>query len=157
MRLRFLSLILLPLMVSCEQSSKPLEGVQNDIVTNLTSSSWVRTIIEDMPDASTYESFETWIFHRSGKGSHKVSFKYENEKTDERIYYFQWAFTTQNFAVICMDIQESGICYWQINNITPTQLDVISAPDDPVLHPETEKKYLYFHRDISERGQQNAL
>lgn len=150
MLLRFLSIMLLPLMASCDQTSKPLEGVQNEIVTNLTSYSWVRTVIEDIPNASAYESSETWIFHKSGKGSHKISFKSENEQLDERVYYFQWAFTTQNFAVICMDIQESGICYWQINNITPTQLDVVSAPDDPVLHPETEKTYLSFHSVLSE-------
>ena len=81
-------------MAGCEQSSKPLEGVQNEI---------------------------------------------------ERTYYFQWAFTTQNFSVICMDIQESGICYWLIEKLTSTQLDVIQALEDPVLHPEVEKDYLSFH------------
>lgn len=105
-------------MVSCEQSSKPLEGSQNEIVTNLTSSAWEHTVVDELPDGSAYESSETWIFHKTGKGSHKIRFKSQDGQIDERTYYFQWAFTTQNFSVICMDIQESGICYWQIVDLT---------------------------------------
>ena len=105
-------------MAGCEQSSKPLEGVQNEIVNNLTSSSWLHTMSR---------------------------FPSKDGQVDERTYYFQWAFTTQNFSVICMDIQESGICYWLIEKLTSTQLDVIQALEDPVLHPEVEKDYLSFH------------
>lgn len=136
-------------MVCCEQSSEPLEGVQNEIVVNLTSSIWTYSKIEELPNSITYKSSETWIFHKTGTGSHKVRFQYGEERPDERIYYFQWAFTTKNFSVLYMDIQESGICYWQIEKLTPNQLDVISAAEDPVLHPETEKKFLSFYSDYS--------
>ena len=129
-------------MAGCEQSPKPLEGVQNEIVNNLTSSSWIHTVVEELPDGSTSESSETWIFQKTGKVQTKGG------QVDERTYYFQWAFTTQNFSVICMDIQESGICYWLIEKLTSTQLDVIQALEDPVLHPEVEKDYLSFHSTI---------
>ncbi len=148
MRLVSIIIILFLLMAGCEQSSKPLEGVQNEIVNNLTSSSWIHTVVEELPDGSTSESSETWIFQKTGKGSHKIRFQSKDGQVDERTYYFQWAFTTQNFSVICMDIQESGICYWLIEKLTSTQLDVIQALEDPVLHPEVEKDYLSFHSTI---------
>lgn len=147
MRLRLLIITFLPLMVSCERFTSPLEGVQNETIINLTSYVWINEVKEYLPDSTIYESYETWSFNRTGQGTHKVKFLNVNGQIDERIYYFQWGFTTQNFTVIYMDIQFSGVTFWQINKITPFVLEVIASSVDPVMYPDCEKKYLSFYSD----------
>lgn len=139
-------LITLLLIVSCEQSSQPLEGVQEEIVNNLTSCSWIKTNIKTLPDGTIFEGKDIWTFNKTGKGSHKSILRYNDGEPTEEIYYFQWSFTTSNFAVICMDIQKFGICYWQIEQLTYTQLKVIEALEDPVLYPGTTKTDRSFNR-----------
>lgn len=132
-------------MVGCEQSTQPLESVYNDVINNLTSSSWTNIQIEDSPDGSINTSSEIWTFYKTGKGSHKVIFQNNKDFFKEDIYYFQWAFTTQNYSVICMDIQKSGLLYWQIVKISSDYLEIIQAINDPVLYPEVEKRYVSYH------------
>lgn len=144
---RFL-FIFIPLLflVSCEQSSQPLDGVQEEIVNNLTSCSWIKTNIKTLQDGTIFEGEDIWTFNKTGKGSHKSILKYKDREPIEEIYYFQWSFTTSNFTVLCMDIQKFGICYWQIEQLTTTQLRVIEALEDPVLHPGTTKTTISFNR-----------
>lgn len=132
-------------MFGCEQSPQSLEGVYGDVIDNLTSSAWIKNSIENLPDGSIYYSSEVWTFYKTGKGSHKVVFQNNDDLLNEDIFYFQWAFTTPNYSVICMDIQKSGLLYWQITKISSEQLDIIQALNDPVLYPAIDKRYVSFH------------
>lgn len=132
-------------MSGCESSTHSLEGAYSDVIDNLTASDWIHTEIENSPNGTISMSSEIWTFHKTGKGSHKVVFSDNKGLLKEDVYYFQWAFTTPNYSVICMDIQQSGLLYWQIITLSNENLEIVQAANDPVLYPEIDKRYVLFH------------
>ena len=55
--------------------------------------------------------------------------------------YFCWTFTTENFAVIYIDKSEQ---FWLIDKFTQLKLWVYTAFQDPVLYPNTDKRFWKF-------------
>lgn len=60
---------------------------------------------------------------------------------------FHWTFTTENFAVIYITVSTGEgywDTYWLIEKLTPHELWVQEAPQDPVLYPNQDKRYYKF-------------
>lgn len=67
---------------------------------------------------------------------------YENGEEKEIITYFNWAFTTPNFAIIYMDY---GL-YWEIEKLTKSELFVYETHRDPITVPGQQyRDYREYH------------
>lgn len=130
-----LFLFLLMIMSSCEGKSGYLDEGQQNTVAMLTDVEWLVVYVDySIGNEQTFDD-ETNIysFGRDTKGwTATGSLKDLSVKKDVR--YFQWTFTTENYAVIYM-AGNSTDGYWLIQKLTPTDLWVQWSVKDPVLYP----------------------
>ena len=146
-----LLLILGMTFVSCEGRSGYLEEGQLTKVTLLTDVEWLLAYY-DTGVGNEYEfddDTQVYKFEKTGKGW-LASGSFSDASLKEDVSYFQWTFTTENFAVIYMTgyVVEG---YWLIEKLTPNELWVQSAHSDPVIYPnQTKQIYKFKARKVSQ-------
>lgn len=141
-------LLLLALMgilfVSCEGRTGYLEEGQLSTVSLLTDSEWLMSYYNP-GFGNEYEyddDTRIYRFEKTGKGW-VASGSFIDASKKEDVSYFQWTFTTDNFAVLYMagHVVEG---YWLIEKLTPYELWVQEAPQDPVIYPNQNKRFYKF-------------
>lgn len=140
----FLTLICGLFLLSCEGRTGYIDESQLSIVAELTGSEWLVAWYEDpLGNVETFDD-ETSIyrFESTGKGwIAKGSFKDETIRANAR--NFHWTFTADNFAVIYMTgSQDWGHWeeYWLIEKLTPDELWIKYAAQDPAIYPNQESR-----------------
>lgn len=132
-------LIILSTLSSCEERSGYYDEGQNNIIARLTSAEWVIQSIT-YPDSETYYpeySIDTYRFDRNGQGLHRAQPSLVSPDREDYTEYFQWTFTTENFTVIYIGGNIES--FWLIESLSPTDMQVCAAVQDPVLHPSVYK------------------
>ncbi|WP_289158134.1 hypothetical protein [uncultured Muribaculum sp.] len=138
-----LAVLLLMVFASCEERSGYLEDDQQTTVELLTDVEWLMTWADyGALGESTFETdTDIYRFERTGKGWFAKGSWIDTEKKDGT-GYFQWSFTTANFSVIRMTGYIEG--YWLIEKLTPDELWVTSAQQDPVIYPSQDNRRYKF-------------
>lgn len=136
-----LSCLLAIALCSCEEKTGYYNPDQQDRIKALTSVKWIQHNDWISVDGSPVDTYETWNFDSTGKGSWNIRNEQDGKVTEENTYYFQWTFTNDTFAVIYMIMQKLGDSYWLIDKLDSKELRVYQASQDPVLYPGTEKTY----------------
>lgn len=152
MKFQFLSLLVLIgiLFVSCEGRTGYLDEGQVSTVSILTDSEWLLAYVE-YDDGQEYiydDDTQIYRFEKTGKGWF-ANGSFSDASKKDGISYFQWTFTTENFAVIYMagHVVEG---YWLIDKLTPNELWVQSTQQDPVIYPNQDKTvYRFKARKVS--------
>ncbi len=132
-----ISILACVFLASCEERTGYYDTDQREIINLLTGVEWNQTY-EHTPNFEPNEfQKEGWVykFNANGTGSYKWV-KWEDGSISGEPIYFRWTFTTDNFTVIYIDKTEQ---FWLIDKLTPSELSVISAFQDPVLYPNTDK------------------
>lgn len=127
---------------ACEESTGYYDESQKDILYRLTDKEWFMYYAHTPGFQS--ESFENegWIYVFDSDGRGKRTWWKKGTEENTGTEYFQWTFTTDNFAVIYLggNIER----FWLIDRLTDTELIVQDAIQDPVLHPGTYKQLYKF-------------
>lgn len=150
MKSHILSLLVLMGIVfeSCEGRTGYLDEGQQSTVSLLTDSEWFMSYADYSHGSEIYFDSDTQIysFEKTGKGWFaKGSFSDSSKKED--VVYFHWTFTTENFAVIYITVSAGEgywDTYWLIEKLTPNELWVQEAAQDPVIYPNQDKRYYKF-------------
>lgn len=129
---------------SCEERTGYLDEGQQSEVSKLTAKEWLMTY-SDHGNGHIYEydnKTQIYKFELSGKGW-IANGTFTDESIRENMSYFQWGFTTENFAVIYM----AGYAiegYWLIEKLTYDELWVQFTTNDPVINPNQNKTFYRF-------------
>ncbi len=142
--------ILLMCLSSCEGRTGYLDEGQENTLSMLTGKEWVEVYADYGLGYEQVIEDRTVIYYFDLKGNGWCAVgSLKDETVKENVRYFQWTFTTENFAVI----QTAGNAmdgYWLIKKLTPTELWVQCSTHDPVLVPnQTTTFYKYKARTIS--------
>lgn len=140
-------LAMLILFISCEPSTGYTTLEQDKIISLLTNGIWQR---QSMDEASKVVVFNSWKFDKNGKGSNRIERFEDGVKSDDKTFYFQWAFTTESMAVIYILRQETGEEFWQIMDLTDSTLKVRASIKDPVLTPGIEYSEWIYKQNTKE-------
>ena len=138
------SIFAIAILTSCDGRSGYLDDGQQTTVAMLTVGEWLMSYA-DYGDGfeETYDN-ETQIyrFERTGKGWF-ANGSFTDDSKKENVSYFQWTFTTENFAVIYMagHVVEG---YWLIEKLTTNELWVQWTQQDPVIYPNQDKNIFKF-------------
>ena len=127
---------------SCEERTGYYDSDQKEIISILTGVEWKQTY-EARPnfEPTVFEGEgRIYKFNANGTGSYKWENWSDGTITGEPVY-FRWTFTTDNFSVIYMDKSEQ---FWLIDRLTPYELSVTSAFQDPVIYPNTDNSVWRF-------------
>lgn len=109
--------------------------IQSEIFYNLTSVTWfAEDSGYDYYDREFY-SCEYWDFYSDGTGVYDTYLEVAGYPPEKNRYYFDWDFTTDNFAVIGIYMHGSGTEFWQIYDLTPYQFSSYVSNLDPVYNP----------------------
>ncbi|MCC8115339.1 MAG: hypothetical protein LIP03_15370 [Bacteroidales bacterium] len=127
-------------LASCDTRASYLEDDQIRILSLLTAHEWVDNQVGNLPNGTMYISTSTWKFNSNCKGSYVIQAQTNDDEPILAVIYFDWAFTTPNYAVICLYLQGSGEQYWLINELTSSVLDVTVTQHDPVYYPNQYPK-----------------
>lgn len=133
---------------SCEERTGYYDSDQKSILAKLTSVRWVshgKGI--DAAGKPSIDNYQIYNFETDGNGSFTYLSESNGEELERRTRYFQWTFTTENFAVIFMTEGYSDSTFWLIEKLTDTQLWVKSAMQDPVLYPGVHQNSLRFEAE----------
>ena len=134
--------LLLTILTGCAEKTGYVEPGQQTIIDKLTEKKWERDHHAKLDNGEEFDVHEIWIFKNTGKGSYKTITVYENGEEKEIITYFNWAFTTPNFAIIYMDY---GL-YWEIEKLTKSELFVYETHRDPITVPGQQyRDYREYH------------
>lgn len=135
-----IAISLLTLLSACDRTGYHTSDQENRI-NMLTGTEWVVESIKYSDNSTHTSAYQDHIykFDRNGRGSEKVLHSLSDPKLKDVTFYFQWTFTNENFAVICM--LNTGSEFWLIDRLTPTELCVYAAVQDPVLHPSIPQTY----------------
>lgn len=108
----------------------------NAIITNLTEKEWNRQYHSVLSDGTEIDIYASYVFKKNGQGIYKEKAIYVDGKQEERISYFHWTFTTPNFKYIYLDLD----CFWEIVELTSSQLCIYETWDDPLEYPNQHYK-----------------
>lgn len=134
--------LLLLILTGCAEKTGYVEPGQQVIIDNLTDKKWERDYHAKLDNGEEFDVHEIWVFEDTGKGSFKTITTYNNEKKEEIITYFNWAFTTPNYDIIYMDY---GL-YWEIKKLTKKDFFVYETYRDPITVPgQTYRNYKEYH------------
>lgn len=127
---------------ACEERTGYYDESQKDIIARLTCTEWFMYYAHT--PGFQPESFEDegWIYNFDANGKGKRTWWKKHPEENIETEYFQWTFTTDNFAVIYIggNIER----FWLINELTSTSLIVQDAIEDPVLYPNTSQRLCKF-------------
>lgn len=139
----FIFLLSLLFLSSCEDDD--LGEIQSDVFYNLTSVTW-------FSEENGYDYYgqpmyycEYWDFYGDGTGVWDTYQEVEGYEPEQHRYYFDWDFTTDNFAVIGLYIHGLGTEYWQIAQLTPYTFSSYASNLDPVFNPGVPSTYQTFY------------
>lgn len=138
----FISILVFVFLASCDERTGYYNTDQKEIISLITGVEWKQTY-ENMPNFEPTEyNEEGWVyqFNANGTGSYKWM-NWKDGTINGETVYFRWTFTTDNFSVIYIDKSE---CFWLIDKLTPSELTVKRAMQDPVLYPNTDKTVCKF-------------
>lgn len=138
----FISILVFVFLASCDERTGYYDTDQKEIISLITGVEWKQTY-ENMPNFEPTEyNEEGWVyqFNANGTGSYKWM-NWKDGTINGETVYFRWTFTTDNFSVIYIDKSE---CFWLIDKLTPSELTVKRAMQDPVLYPNTDKTVCKF-------------
>lgn len=138
----FRSILVFVFLASCDERTGYYDTDQKEIISLITGVEWKQTY-ENMPNFEPTEyNEEGWVyqFNANGTGSYKWM-NWKDGTINGETVYFRWTFTTDNFSVIYIDKSE---CFWLIDKLTPSELTVKRAMQDPVLYPNTDKTVCKF-------------
>lgn len=138
----FIAILVSVFLASCEERTGYYDTDQKEIISLITGVEW-KQIYEHMPSFEPTEfDEEGWVykFNTNGTGSYKWV-NWNDGTTKGEPVYFRWTFTTDNFSVIYIDKSERFLL---IDRLTPSELTVTSAMQDPVLYPNTDKTICKF-------------
>lgn len=138
----FISILVFVFLASCDERTGYYDTDQKKIISLITGVEWKQTY-ENMPNFEPTEyNEEGWVyqFNANGTGSYKWM-NWKDGTINGETVYFRWTFTTDNFSVIYIDKSE---CFWLIDKLTPSELTVKRAMQDPVLYPNTDKTVCKF-------------
>ena len=138
----FISILVFVFHASCDERTGYYDTDQKEIISLITGVEWKQTY-ENMPNFEPTEyNEEGWVyqFNANGTGSYKWM-NWKDGTINGETVYFRWTFTTDNFSVIYIDKSE---CFWLIDKLTPSELTVKRAMQDPVLYPNTDKTVCKF-------------
>lgn len=138
----FISILVFVFLASCDEPTGYYDTDQKEIISLITGVEWKQTY-ENMPNFEPTEyNEEGWVyqFNANGTGSYKWM-NWKDGTINGETVYFRWTFTTDNFSVIYIDKSE---CFWLIDKLTPSELTVKRAMQDPVLYPNTDKTVCKF-------------
>ena len=133
----FIYILVFVFLASCDERTGYYDTDQKEIISLITGVEWKQTY-ENMPNFEPTEyNEEGWVyqFNANGTGSYKWM-NWKDGTINGETVYFRWTFTTDNFSVIYIDKSE---CFWLIDKLTPSELTVKRAMQDPVLYPNTDK------------------
>lgn len=142
-----LYLILLSFLItitSCNGKSGYIDEGQQTTVDLLTNVEWLEVYADyGLGNQYTYDNeVNIYSFGRDTRGwVARGSLKDPSLK--ENVRYFQWTFTTENYAVI-HTAGNSNEGYWLIQKLTPTEMWVQWAIQDPVLYPNQTTTFYKF-------------
>ncbi len=130
--------------VSCDGRTGYLDEGQLSTVAVLTDAEWLLSYYNPGFGKEYEYNDDTLVyrFEKSGKGWIASGSFTDTSKKDD-VSYFQWTFTTENFTVLYM----AGLVvegYWLIEKLTPNELWVQEAPQDPVIYPNQDKRFYKF-------------
>ncbi|MDE6490751.1 MAG: hypothetical protein K2L49_06290 [Muribaculaceae bacterium] len=132
-----MSFVLALSLLSCEEPTGYYNDDQWGAIGNLTGTEWVLESVT-YPDSEPEiydDGINVYKFDADGRGWHRILWSLVEPSAKDVTTYFRWSFTTENFAVIYM--ADSSESFWLIEKLTPTELWVICAMQDPVLYPGT--------------------
>ncbi len=112
-----------------------LGEIQRETLYNLTSVTWFNEDYGRYPNGREYYSCQYWDFYDDGTGVWDTYLEVEGYVPEETRTYFVWDFTTENFAVIALDIDGSGMEYWMIDHLSPGRFSNSVFNMDPVYYP----------------------
>ena len=138
----FISILVFVFLASCDERTGYYDTDQKEIISLITGVEWKQTY-ENMSNFEPTEyNEEGWVyqFNANGTGSYKWM-NWKDGTINGETVYFRWTFTTDNFSVIYIDKSE---CFWLIDKLTPSELTVKRAMQDPVLYPNTDKTVCKF-------------
>ena len=138
----FISILVFVFLASCDERTGYYDTDQKEIISLITGVEWKQTY-ENMPNFEPTEyNEEGWVyqFNANGTGSYKWM-NWKDGTINGETVYFRWTFTTDSFPVIYIDKSE---CFWLIDKLTPSELTVKRAMQDPVLYPNTDKTVCKF-------------
>lgn len=138
----FIIILACVFLASCEERTGYYDTNQKEIINLLTGVEWKQTYEHMTGFEPTEFDEEGWVykFNANGTGSYKWTNWSDGTINGDPIY-FRWTFTTDNFSVIYIDKSER---FWLIDKLTPSELSVTSAMQDPVLYPNTDKTVCKF-------------
>lgn len=130
--------------VSCDGRTGYLEENQIITIEVLTGNEWLLSYYDNgYGDEYEYDNdTRIYRFEKSGTGW-IANGSFSDASKVEDVSYFQWTFTTENFAVLYLAgyiIEE----YWLIEKFTPYELWVKGAPKDPVIYPNQDMRIYHF-------------
>lgn len=130
-----LFLPILMLLPSCDGRSGCIDEDRQNIVDLLTGADWLVEYADYGPGGEqTYDDTTTiYSFGKDLKGWRALG-SFKDPAVKENVQYFQWTFTTENYAVI-HTAGNSADGYWLIQKLTPTALWLQWSAKDPVLIP----------------------
>lgn len=139
-----LPLICLLISTSCERSGH-YDADQQARLNLLTSVKWAQYWTDTYdPDNPVYH-YQFWNFDRKGKAVFtQIGTNADGEEILRETQYYDWTFTTENFAVIYLYNTAYGQSFWLIEKLTATELRVKAANQDPVLYPSVPQTTLSF-------------
>lgn len=111
----------------------------------LTSVKWAQRWTDIYDPENPIDYYQTWSFDTKGK----ASFTQIGTNSDGKVIlletqYYDWTFTTENFAVIYLFSGTYGESFWLIEKLTAEKLRVKAANQDPVLYPSVPQTTLTF-------------
>lgn len=144
MALHFLLAVMTLFFSSCEASSGYIDKDQENTVAMLTGAEWLVVYADyGLGNETAFEN-ETNIysFDKLGKGWTATG-SLTDQSIKKDIRYFQWTFTTDNYAVI-QTAGNNTDGYWLIQKLTPTEMWLQYSVKDPVLVPTQPKTFYRF-------------
>ncbi len=138
----YITILACGLLASCEERTGYYDADQKGVISLLTDVEWKQTYEHKSDFEPTEYKEEGWAykFNANGTGSYKWM-SWSDRTINGDPIYFRWTFTTDNFTVIYID---KSAQFWLIDRLTPSELTVTSAFQDPVIYPNTDKTICKF-------------
>lgn len=113
---------------------------KDSIAANLTGYAWERIYQIRTFEGRDAEVSEHYEFKANGRGFCKITTVYaDSGEKDNYTFDFQYLFITPNNRYIFLDN-----CYWQIDRINSSTLDIYETTDNPVITMGQSREYKSF-------------
>lgn len=134
--------LLFLIFISCEDRTGYYNNEQQEIITKLTAHEWIMTYAQrqGFEPEELNEERKVYKFNSNGSGSCRWVNPEDGTLKGEPVY-FRWTFTNDSFAVIYIDKEQ---LFWLIDRLTPMELWVYSAAQDPAIYPSPDKWFYKF-------------